>query len=84
MPNNATPSDGAPTGGSLQNCPLGTGTVEYGLEASGPGGTSRQVRDIRVLDRPSPGRNEVPAPERLDMSLSELHTATLAAYVATY
>jgi heat shock protein HslJ len=47
--NNAVLWDGAPTKGSLENCPPGMGTVDYALEASGPGGSSRQQRTIRVI-----------------------------------
>ena len=51
--NNVSLWDGAPTAGSLDNCPPGTGTVEYALEAAGPGGSSRKVRTITVV-QPTP------------------------------
>jgi polar amino acid transport system substrate-binding protein len=47
--NNTALWDGAPTKGSLENCPPGTGNVDYALEATGPGGSSRQQRTIKVV-----------------------------------
>jgi heat shock protein HslJ len=42
--------DGAPVTGNLQDCPPGPGSVTYGVEAVGPGGTSRQQQTISVTD----------------------------------
>ena len=44
--------EGAPLSGSMQNCPALPGTMIYGIEAVGPGGTGRQQESIQVV-RPS-------------------------------
>ncbi len=41
--------DAAPTKGSYQHCPDTAGTIGYGIEAVGPGGTSRGQQNIRVV-----------------------------------
>jgi hypothetical protein len=51
--------DGAPLSGSLRDCPPGTGEMTYGITAVGPGGTSRLVDHIRVVE-PTPGPTAVP------------------------
>jgi heat shock protein HslJ len=51
--NNATLWDGAPKTGKLDDCPPGVGTVDYVIEATGPGGSSRQQRTIIVGDAPT-------------------------------
>jgi polar amino acid transport system substrate-binding protein len=43
----------APQTGNFRDCPPGTGTVVYRLEATGPGGTSTQSDSIQVLAQPS-------------------------------
>jgi polar amino acid transport system substrate-binding protein len=48
--NNTAIWDGAPLSGSLDNCPPGTGTLVYGIQAVGPGGTSRQQQTIGVVE----------------------------------
>jgi len=48
--NSAALWDGAPVSGKLDNCPPSTGTVGYGIQAVGPGGTSRQQQNINVVD----------------------------------
>jgi polar amino acid transport system substrate-binding protein len=40
--------NGAPTSGTYQDCPATSGSVTYGLEASGPSGTSRAQQNINV------------------------------------
>jgi len=44
--------DGAPFRGSYQDCPPQSGSVGYGLEAIGPGGTNRTTKYITVTDTP--------------------------------
>jgi polar amino acid transport system substrate-binding protein len=39
----------APVRGSIDDCPPGSGTVGYSLEATGPGGASRSQRNITVI-----------------------------------
>jgi hypothetical protein len=41
--------DPAPTNGTYQHCPAAAGTVVYALEATGPGGTSRQQHSTNVV-----------------------------------
>jgi polar amino acid transport system substrate-binding protein len=48
--NNVALWDGAPSSGSLQDCPPGVGNVAYAIEASGPGGTSRAQKNINVIE----------------------------------
>jgi heat shock protein HslJ len=43
---------GAPISGTMQDCPPGTGQMNYVIEASGPGGTSRLQRLITVVAKP--------------------------------
>jgi heat shock protein HslJ len=51
--NNATLWDGAPVIGSLKDCPPGTGTMDYTLEATGPGGTSRASKFVTLVEAPT-------------------------------
>ena len=44
--------DGAPVSGTMQDCPPSSGQVNYSLEATGPGGTSRLQRSIIVAEPP--------------------------------
>jgi len=48
----------APTNGSVQDCPPGTGQVIYSLEARGPGGTTWAQDNVNVIAAPTP----TPAP----------------------
>jgi polar amino acid transport system substrate-binding protein len=57
--NNAVIYDGAPSRGSMQDCPPGAGEMAYTLEAVGPGGTSKSVRVINVVQ---PGPTPTPTP----------------------
>jgi ABC-type amino acid transport substrate-binding protein/heat shock protein HslJ len=41
--------DGAPVSGNLEDCPPGVGTVNYRIEAVGPGGSSGQQQSINVV-----------------------------------
>jgi polar amino acid transport system substrate-binding protein len=47
--NNAAVWDGAPFRGNYQDCPTGTGDTTYTIEASGPGGTSRAVEHVYLV-----------------------------------
>jgi heat shock protein HslJ len=60
--NNVALWDGAPVRGDLQDCPPGTGTVTYRIEASGPGGSSGQQQSINVVG-PQPTATPVPTGE---------------------
>jgi polar amino acid transport system substrate-binding protein len=42
--------DRAPANGSYQDCPSSSGSVAYALQATGPGGTSRQQHNTGVVD----------------------------------
>jgi polar amino acid transport system substrate-binding protein len=57
--NNTVLWDAAPLSGSLTDCPPGTGEMTYGITATGPGGTSRLVDHIRVVE-PTPPPTGVP------------------------
>jgi polar amino acid transport system substrate-binding protein len=48
--NNNVLWDGAPTSGSYQDCPTAAGQVNYGLTATGSGGTSQASETITVHD----------------------------------
>ena len=50
--------DGAPLDSRMSACPLGSGQVEYALEATGPGGITRAQRTVRIGATPTP----TPAP----------------------
>jgi len=50
----------APFSGSTPDCPAATGEYNYGIEATGPGGTSRMQHYIRVT---SPAPTATPPPE---------------------
>jgi heat shock protein HslJ len=60
--NNVTLWDGAPVRGDLQDCPPGTGSVTYRIEAVGPGGRSGQQQSIDVVG-PQPTATPVPTGE---------------------
>jgi heat shock protein HslJ len=49
--------DDIPLSGGLRDCPPGSGETVYTLEATGPGGTTRAQRTIRIgaLPTPTPG-----------------------------
>jgi heat shock protein HslJ len=53
----------APTKGTFDHCPDTTGSVAYGIEAVGPGGTSRQVQTINVVDAATATPVPTAAPE---------------------
>jgi hypothetical protein len=55
--------DNAPLRGKTQDCPAGTGRVDYGIEAVGPGGTSRQNQAVDVVGEPTATVEPTPAPE---------------------
>jgi len=46
--------DGAPITGSTSDCPPGNGRIGYTIEATGPGGTSREQRDVTIIQPPPP------------------------------
>ncbi len=52
----------APVRGSIQDCPPGPGTVGYGIEATGPGGTSRAQRSVNVVEPVGPTPTATPVP----------------------
>ncbi len=56
--------DGAPTSGSYQDCPSTAGTVGYGIEATGPGGTSRGQQNINVVNAATATPVPTSAPEQ--------------------
>ncbi len=45
--------DGAPMSGTFNDCPPNTGIVNYGIDATGPGGTSQQQQAVTVSE-PAP------------------------------
>ncbi len=51
--------DGAPISGSSSDCPPGNGRIAYTIEAIGPGGTSREQRDVTIV-QPTPPPTAVP------------------------
>jgi polar amino acid transport system substrate-binding protein len=55
--------DPAPTSGTYQHCPAAAGTVAYALEATGPGGTSRQQHITNVVDAATATPVPTAAPE---------------------
>ncbi len=55
--NNSPVWDGAPISGNYQDCPNAIGTRVYLLQASGPGGTSKQQSCVNVQDSPQPPTN---------------------------
>lgn len=48
--NGRTLWDGAPSSGNFQDCPVVIGTVQYSLQAQGPGGTSQAQDYVNVAD----------------------------------
>jgi polar amino acid transport system substrate-binding protein len=55
--------DGAAVSGSYEDCPALAGSVAYGLEATGPGGTSRGQQTITVVDATTAVPEATPTPE---------------------
>jgi polar amino acid transport system substrate-binding protein len=55
--------DNAPVQGSIQDCPGIVGTVTYGIQASGPGGTSQGSRTITVAGPATATPAPTPPPE---------------------
>jgi hypothetical protein len=56
--------EGAPMQGSISNCPQGTGSVDYTLDVSGPGG-SQQVRDyVNVVANSTATPAPTPPPDK--------------------
>ncbi len=53
---------GAPVSGTMQDCPPGSGTANYSIEATGPGGTSRLQRQVLVSKIPTPVVTNTPVP----------------------
>jgi heat shock protein HslJ len=58
----------APLAGRLQDCPTAAGTIEYALEANGPGGASRKTAYVTVnqvvnTPTPTPVPTTTPAPQ---------------------
>ena len=62
--NNAVLWDNAPRKGNYQDCPQSTGVVGYGIEAVGPGGTSRQQQNVNVVDPATATPAPTAAPEQ--------------------
>jgi polar amino acid transport system substrate-binding protein len=59
--NNTVLWDPAPAKGNTSHCPDRAGTVTYGIEAVGPGGTSRQNQTVNVVGAAT--ATPVPTPE---------------------
>jgi polar amino acid transport system substrate-binding protein len=57
---------GAPVSGTMQDCPPGLGQMNYIIEATGPGGTSRLQRPITVVEQPPPPVTDTPVPPVTD------------------
>ena len=55
--------DPAPTSGTYQHCPAAAGTVTYALQATGPGGTSRQQHTTNVVEAATATPVPTAAPE---------------------
>jgi polar amino acid transport system substrate-binding protein len=55
--------NGAPIKGSYQHCPQNPGTVAYAIEATNPGGTSRQQQYVNVVDAATATPVPTAAPE---------------------
>jgi hypothetical protein len=55
--------DRAPASATYQDCPVVSGRVAYGLEATGPGGTSRGQLTISVVDAATATPEPTTAPE---------------------
>ncbi|HRW06938.1 MAG TPA: transporter substrate-binding domain-containing protein [Caldilineaceae bacterium] len=63
--NNQTIWDDAPYSGTKQDCPPGTGGVDYTIEATGPGGTNRSSNHIDLVEQQAtatPMPTAAPAP----------------------
>jgi polar amino acid transport system substrate-binding protein len=56
--------DGAPTKGSYKDCPPAAGTIGYGLQATGPGGTSQAQQNINVVSPATATPVPTTAPEK--------------------
>jgi polar amino acid transport system substrate-binding protein len=61
--NGASLWDGAPVKGTYQDCPSKTGNLAYGVEAKGPGGTSRGQQTIKVVSPATATPAPTPAPD---------------------
>lgn len=61
--NNAKLWDGAPLSGDLEDCPPGTGTMTYRIEAVGPGGSTGQQQTIDVVQPDQPTATPGPTAE---------------------
>ncbi len=55
--------DPAPTSGTYQHCPAAAGTVTYAIQATGPGGTSRQQHTTNVVEAATATPVPTAAPE---------------------
>jgi polar amino acid transport system substrate-binding protein len=62
--NNTVLWDPAPAKGNTSHCPDRAGTVIYGLETVGPGGTSRQSQTVNVVEAATATPVPTAAPER--------------------
>jgi hypothetical protein len=56
--------DNAPLKGQTQDCPTGTGTVSYGIEARGPGGTSQGHQNLNIVGGGTPTPPPPPPPDQ--------------------
>ena len=61
--NNAPLWEGAPLRGDLEDCPPGSGTVTYRIEAVGPGGSTGQQQAIDVVQPDQPTATPSPTTE---------------------
>lgn len=63
--NNQSIWDDAPYSGNTQDCPPGTGGVDYTIEVTGPGGTNRSSNHLDLIAQQAtatPGPTAVPVP----------------------
>jgi hypothetical protein len=67
--------DGAPVQGQMQDCPPGTGSVTYALEATGPGGSNRMQQNLRVGEKP-PTQPPPPPPQAVDKPVIHAFSVT--------
>lgn len=68
LANGAALWDAAPTSGNIQNCPSRSGTVEYSIQASGPGGSSQAREYVNVVTSATatPAPTAAPFAPRID------------------
>lgn len=59
---NVTLWGGAPTSGTYQDCPPGTGTISYRVEASGAGGSNQRQQYVTVIAPTAPATAVPPTP----------------------